>query len=153
MKNEDSYNKVRLTEYGGHSHQPLYTKDIYFQDISKKSHAELANHYWLEMEKKHEQKQEQRQTQFAKGSDHLNQTELTRQESEALYWKLLAPLNYKILEGKYILVCPVCDADLGFSIDRMVYTRHFTMESLWGAQQRKSHDAECKAVGEVNESM
>jgi len=147
MKNEDSYNKVRLTEYGGYSHQPLSSKDMYFQDISKKSQTELAKHYWLEMKKQEER--EQKHKQFAKGSDHLNQTELTRQGAEALYWKLLAPLNYKILEGKYILVCPVCDADLGFSIDRMVYTRHFTMESVWGAQQRKLHDAECKATPEA----
>ena len=87
--------------------------------------------------------------QFAKHSQKLNQKELTLLELEALYWKLLAPLNYKILEGKYILVCPVCDADLGSSRDKMMYENHFRLEELWGKKQRQSHDKECEAIAEA----
>lgn len=87
--------------------------------------------------------------QFAKNSEHLNQKELTRLDKEALYWKLLAPLNYKTLEGKYILVCPVCDTDLGFSIYTMIYETHFRLEELWGKKQLQSHDKECKAIEEA----
>jgi len=87
--------------------------------------------------------------QFAEKSEHLNQKELTRLEAEALYWKLLAPLNYKMLEGKYILVCPICDKDLGLSQDRMVYRRHFELEALYGKKTQKTHIAECEVIAEA----
>jgi len=75
--------------------------------------------------------------------------EVTRLEAEALYWKLLAPLNYKMLEGKYILVCPICDKDLGLSQDRMVYRRHFELEALYGKKTQKTHIAECEVIAEA----
>ena len=76
-------------------------------------------------------------------------SELTRQEVEALYWKLLAPLNYKVLEGKYFLVCPVCDVDLGHAKDYLHSNDDFKIEVHYGVKARSKHDAECKATPEA----
>jgi hypothetical protein len=76
-------------------------------------------------------------------------SELTRKEIDNLYWKLLAPLNYKVLEGRYFLVCPVCDVDLGHAKDYLHSKDDFKVEVHYGTKARSKHDAECKATPEA----
>ena len=86
----------------------------------------------------------------AGGIAYLNQgSELTSEEVEALYWKLLAPLNYKVLEGRYFLVCPVCDVDLGHAKDYLHSKDDFKVEVHYGTKARSKHEAECKATPEA----
>ena len=120
MKHESRYGQINIQDYN--SHNPHTMQDI-----------KSTNPYDPYL--KHEQ--------FAKNSQHLSQKELTRLEVEALYWKLLAPLNFKMLEGKFILVCPLCDMDLGTSQDKMIYRSHFVLEATVGQRIRAEHDAKC----------